>query len=132
MMTIEIDFDVFKTLTIRRDSEEVTYNDVLRDLLGLDKISKQTTPSDDITPSEGAWITKGVRFPNGTDFRANYKGQTFHGKVQNSFLVVDGKRFDSPSAAAVDITGNSVNGWIFWECRLPGQNTWQMIKSLRK
>jgi hypothetical protein len=132
MNTIEIDFDVFKALTLRRESEEVTYNDVLRDLLGLDKISKRDVKSDDITLSDGAWITKGVRFPNGTEFRANYKGQTYQGKVQNNHLVVDGKRFDSPSSAAVNITGNPVNGWIFWECRLPGKNSWQIIKSLRK
>ena len=130
MMTIEIDFDVYKAITIRRESEEISCNDVLRDLLGLDKKSRQDTS--EVTASNGVWITKGVRFPNGTEFRANYKGQSYQGKVTNSYLLVDGKRFDSPSAAAVDITGNPVNGWIFWECRLPGKNSWQMIKSLRK
>jgi hypothetical protein len=28
---------------------------------------------------------------------------------------VDGRRFDSPSAAANNITKTAVNGWIFWK-----------------
>ena len=131
MRTIEIDFDVFKALTMRRDSEEVSYNDVLREMLGLEKKSKQDT-SNAVAAADDVWVTKGVRFPNGTEFRAKYKGQTYRGKVQNCCLVVDGKRFDSPSPAAIDITGNSVNGWRFWECRLPGDSSWQMIQSLKK
>src|SRR6266576_3665144 len=35
MRTIEVDFDVYKALTSRRPTEEVTENEVLRDLLGL-------------------------------------------------------------------------------------------------
>jgi len=34
MAAIEIDFDVFKELTQRRRDESVTYNDVIRALLG--------------------------------------------------------------------------------------------------
>jgi hypothetical protein len=128
--TIEIDFDVFKALTLRRASEDVSYNDVLREVLGLRRrkdASSQTSNS----PGEGDWAPKGVRFPAGTEFRANYKGKVHLGRVEGGALVVDGKRFDSPSAAAVSITGNPVNGWTFWECRLPGKNSWQMLKALR-
>jgi hypothetical protein len=131
MTTIEIDFDVFKELTIRRTTESVTYNDVLRELLGLNQLIS-STPIPENASAVGAWTTKGVTFPAGTEFRASYKGQTISGKVDSGFLVVNGKRFDSPSSAAVSITGNMVNGWIFWECRLPGKTTWQLIKSLRK
>jgi hypothetical protein len=131
MMTIEIDFDVFKELTNRRTTESVSYNDVLRELLGLNPLKKSVL-SPDVATSAGAWTTKGVTFPEGTEFRANYKGRTISGRVESGFLVVNGKRFASPSAAAVSITGNMVNGWIFWECRLPGKVSWQIIKSLRK
>ena len=130
-MNIEIDFDVFKELTNRRVTENITYNDVLRELLGLNP-AKTSVISSTFEFSAGAWTTKGVTFPAGTEFRANYKGQTIIGKVESGFLVVNGKRFDSPSAAAVSITGNMVNGWIFWECRLPGKTSWQIIKTLRK
>jgi hypothetical protein len=131
MMNIEIDFDVFKELTNRRVTENTTYNDVLRQLLGLNQ-SKTSILSPDLEFSAGAWTTKGVTFPAGTEFRANYKGKTIVGKVETGYLVVNGKRFDSPSAAAVSITSNMVNGWIFWECRLPGKTSWQIIKTLRK
>jgi hypothetical protein len=131
MMNIEIDFDVFKELTNRRTSEGVTYNDVLRELLRLEP-SKTTATSPNIAVSAGAWTTKGVTFPPGTEFRATYKGRAIFGKVESGFFVVNGKQFDSPSAAAVSITGNMVNGWIFWECRFPGRTSWQIIKTLRK
>lgn len=131
MTNIEIDFDVFKELTNRRAAENVTYNDVLRDLLGLEPFKSSVTSSA-FEPPTGSWTTKGVTFPAGTEFRANYKGKAIFGKVESGFLVVNGKRFDSPSAAAVSLTGNMVNGWIFWECRLPGKTSWQVIKTLRK
>ncbi len=129
MRTIEIDFDVLKAIMMRRPSEEVTENDVLRDLLGLPP--KRSVATDVGGPAPNDWITKGVRFPVGTDFRANYKGQTYLARVEGSALLLNGKRFDSPSAAAMSITGNPVNGWTFWECRLPGRTSWQMLKALR-
>ena len=131
MRTIEVDFDVFKALTTRRPSEEVTENDVLRELLGLPTKRKQSTPTS-TNPAPSDWITKGVRFPAGTEFRASYKGQTYLGRVEAGALVLNGKPFDSPSAAAVSITNNPVNGWHFWQCRLPGEAGWKMIKTLRK
>ncbi len=129
MRTIEVDFDVFKAITMRRSSEEVTENDVLRDLLGLPP--KRAMPTATGGPAPGDWVTKGVRFPVGTEFRANYKGQTYLARVEGGALVLNGQQFDSPSAAAVSITGNPVNGWTFWECRLPGRTSWQMLKTLR-
>ena len=131
MPTIEVDFDVFKALTMRRPSEEVTENDVLRQLLRLP--SRQGAALAPGVPNPGDWVTKGVRFPSGTEFRAVYKGQTHLARAENGALVLNSKRFDSPSAAAMSITGNKpVNGWTFWQCRLPGQAGWKMIKALRK
>ncbi|MGV8081753.1 MAG: DUF4357 domain-containing protein [Syntrophales bacterium] len=130
-MDIEIDFDVFKKLTAMRESETETYNDVLRKLLGLSRAQGLLLPQESSTTAV-AWTTKGVTFPGGTEFRATYKGQTIFGSVEAGALVVDGKRYNSPSAAAVAITGNPVNGWIFWECKLPGKSSWQIIKSLRR
>lgn len=130
MPTVQVDFDVFKALTMRRASEEVTENDVLRQLLGLS--TYKPGPAQPGAPAPGDWITKGVRFPAGTEFRATYKGQTYLARVEGGALVLSGKRFDSPSAAAVSITRNAVNGWRFWEARLPGQAGWKIIEALRK
>jgi hypothetical protein len=130
MRTIEVDFDVYKALTMRRPSEDVTENDVLRELLGLSRGGKPAAAAHALEP--GDWVSKGVRFPAGTELRANYKGQTYLGRVEGGALLLNARRFDTPSAAAMSITGNPVNGWTFWECRLPGRASWQLLRALRK
>lgn len=131
MQTIEIDFDVFKELTIRRTSEEVTYNDVLRSLLKLGPSKKLEGEGHVGSEGSQSWVAKGIVFPHGTEFRSTYKGQVYYGKVENGALVVNGKRFNSPSAAAREITNNSVNGWIFWECKMLGENSWKLMSNVR-
>lgn len=127
MKSIEIDFEVYKHLTMMRETEEHTYNDVLRDLLDLEKIKNGQSAA-----KEGkAFVSKGVSFPHGTTFRATYKGENYYATVKDGALIFDGKAHTSPSSAAIAVSGNSVNGWIFWECQFPGENTWQTIKSLR-
>ena len=135
--TLEVDFDVYKTVFARRANESVTENDVLRELLGLpptgQQLSQHTEQS--VRPSNSSpedWVAKDVRFPVGTDFRATYKGRLHTARVQGGALIVDGKPYDSPSAAAAGVTGNAVNGWRFWECRLPGKSAWQLIENLRR
>lgn len=131
MHTIEVDFDVFKELMIRRETEEVSFNDVLRKILGLPPV-KALPRAKAAAAAAPPWVSKGVSFPDGTKFRATYKGQTCTGIVENGALVVNGERFNSPSAAAISITGNPVNGWRFWECRKPGQQGWTLIAGLRR
>ena len=99
MRTIEVDFDVFKAITLRRASEEVSENDVLRTLLGLPTI--KGAPHALAGVVAGDWVTKGVRFPAGTEFRASYKGQTWLARVEAGALVLKGVRYDTPSAAAM-------------------------------
>lgn len=130
METIEIDFDVYKQLTIRRKTANVSYNDVLRELLGLDAAEPAVATPE--AASAGGWTTKGVTFPEGTEFRSTYKGKTITGKVNGGLLIVNGQSFNSPSSAACSLTGTSVNGWIFWECRFPGRTGWQLLKTLKK
>jgi len=130
MPTIDIDFDVFKAITARRPSADVSENDVLRRVLGLPAKEMETPARAMLAP--GDWITKGVRFPSGTEFRASYRGKTYLARVESGALVLHGTRFDSPSAAAMSITKNPVNGWTFWQARLPGHSDWRTIKFFRK
>jgi len=130
MRTIDVDSDVYKALTARRPSENVTENDVLRELLRLPPRQQGKMPL--TIQSKGDWMAKGIRFPAGTEFRASYKGQTYLARVEDGALVLNGERFDTPSSAAMSITKSPVNGWTFWECRVPGQGSWQMIKTLRR
>ncbi|MDD5297169.1 MAG: DUF2924 domain-containing protein [Rhodocyclaceae bacterium] len=133
MYTIDVDFEVYKQLTVRRSTEDVTYNDVICELLGMAQPAPISSAAKANGQSSADWVAKGVRFPVGTDFRANYKGQVHTARVESGALVLSsGKRFDSPSAAAVSITGSAVNGWRFWECRLPGKPSWQLIENLRR
>lgn len=127
MNTIEIDFDVFKQLTLRRATEQVSCNDVLRELLGLPAASPPAADS-----SRDDWIIKGARFPSGTEFQATHKGKHFTAKVGGGGLILNGQRYGTPSAAAASVTGGTLNGWRFWKCRLPGEQSWQLMESLRR
>jgi Protein of unknown function (DUF2924) len=131
MYTIEVDFEVYKQLTMRRTTEDVSYNDVVRGLLGLVLDNAISLPGKD-SPSSEDWIAKDVRFPVGTEFRARYKGKVHTARVAGGALVLAGRSYTSPSPAAMSITGSSLNGWDFWECRLPGKTTWQLMNSLRR
>jgi hypothetical protein len=126
MATIDVDFEVYKELTSRRPTESTSYNEVIRKLLGW---NPQTTA----VSNEGsqAWEYKGARFPHGTDFRAPYRGRTYLAKVEDGKLIYDERPMNSPSEAAHAVTGTSVNGWKFWECRLPGTSKWRSIEALR-
>lgn len=132
MATIQVDFEVYKEITLRRESETVSENDVIRKLLGLDEKRSKNKGELDSNKSNGIpWINKGVTFPHGTKFRATYKGQHYTAQVENGALLLNGKSFNSPSAAAISITRNSVNGWMFWECQFPNSNKWELIANLR-
>jgi len=128
MRLIEIDFEVFKKITAKRTSEDVTENDVLRELFGL---KPQKSPKPHQAFNKKSWVIKGIEFPHGTKFRANYKGKPYEAIVENAKLYLNGKNYHSPSQAAISITNNTVNGWTFWECQFPEKTNWQLLKSLR-
>lgn len=131
--TIEIDFDVFKALTARRETPAVTDNDVIRELLGLESRSHASGSPNGTAHSNGtSWVCKGVTFPHGTEFRMTYKGQMYQARAEEGALVYKGERFTSPSPAAMKITGTQVNGWKHWECKLPDSGRWVPISELRK
>ncbi|MGH7557368.1 MAG: DUF2924 domain-containing protein [Gemmatimonadota bacterium] len=128
METLQVDFEVWKELTIRRERPDHSCNDVLRDLLGLPEPA-ETMPS----KSGRGWTSKGVFFPEGTKFRATYKGQTYYAEVKDGGLEVNGKgHHTSTSAAAKAVTGTSVNGWLFWGCQLPGASGWASVNEMHR
>jgi hypothetical protein len=128
MAMIEVDFDVFKALTAKRPTETVTYNDVLRELLRLGPAH-----SDSAARQLRDCVFDGIGFPEGTQFRKTYKGQTYTAEIKNGrWIGTDGKPRKSPSDAAVSITKNNVNGWRFWECKRPSDMDWQLMDNLRR
>jgi hypothetical protein len=126
--SIPIDFEVFKALTARLKSSEDTYNSVLRREL---KLGIESLTSERIEHGR-PWNIDGVSLPHGTELRARHKGETHFGRVEDGALVVRGKRYASPSPAAIAITGTSINGWKFWEYRRFGSTGWSIIDGLRK
>ncbi|MBW9116621.1 DUF4357 domain-containing protein [Rhizobium cauense] len=127
MPMIDISFDTYKHLTLLRAREEVTYDDVIRGLLKL----PTTLPEVQRAPEKKAWSFKSITLPHGTELRANYKGKTYEAGVVDGVWMQNGQPQTSPSAAANAITGNSVNGWTFWEAKLPDQHRWRALASLR-
>lgn len=145
-MQVEIDFEVFKGLTARLTSEADTYNEVIRRLLGLPATEASLLPGEFDVPGQpavahgegvlaqlagGVWFSN-VYFPNGTMFRATYKGKTYRARVQNSQWVDEfGLMRKSPSDAASAISNTNVNGWRFWFVRRPQDEDWQRMDALK-
>ena len=130
MTTIDVDFEVWQKLTALRKGEDDSYNNVVRRLLKLGSAKVE-----DVSTGSGgtSWVVKGVSIPHGTEFRFSHKGIIHLGTVNEGALELsDGRRFSSPSAAAVAITGNNVNGWRAWECKLLGSSQWARMDSLRR
>jgi hypothetical protein len=131
MATIEIDFEVFKALTALRQSEAITCNDVIRDLLGLGGESKDQVTSTEAPRPMGCTF-QGVHFPEGTEFRVIYKGQLYSARIESGAWMQNGRPYYSPSEAAVAITGGGVNGWRFWECKRPNDTRWRKMDDIRR
>lgn len=130
MTTVTVDFEVFKEITRRRTSESVSENDVLREALGLDKKPSLKPVNGRSEPNNA--VFKGVAFPEGTQFRATYKGRTYTAEIRNGLWTdPDGLVRNSPSEAAVKITGKPWNGWRFWHCKRPTDSGWILIDTLR-
>lgn len=127
MRAIEIDFEVFKELTIRRQTESHSENDVLRELLKLPARTTARKPKGD----RRDWISYGVTFPDGTQLRGQRKGVEFTARVENGVLMVGNKKADGLSPAVRLATGKGENGWKFWYVRRPGETGWTLADQLR-
>ena len=99
---------------------------VLKNLETVDSDTKKN-------PIDGLpWIIDGLAFPKGTEFRGKYKGYFYYGKVSNGALMMNGREFLSPCAAAMAITRSSIDGWLFWDCKTPGASSWINIHTLKQ
>jgi hypothetical protein len=127
-MQIDVDFDVYKALTVNRATEEVTYNDVLRELLGLGAAKPVMSTAN---KGSGGATFKGVFLPNGTQFRVRYKGTLYTAEIKSGQWVdQNGASRSSPSDAASAITKTQVNGWRFWEVKRPNDPAWRKLVAL--
>jgi hypothetical protein len=146
MKTISIDFDVHRAIELERRGFDEPENDALRRLLRLPTASKPQQSAqpdaprkgDDLSTTQGAaWSWKGVVLPHGTDLRMDYRGQMVRVRVEQGKWMIDGKSYTSPSDAASSSVltkeGDhpSLNGWIYWEVKRPGDGTWRKLQALK-
>jgi hypothetical protein len=133
LKTIEIDFDVHKKIEEARMSFADTPNDVLRRLLGLvpQKSTDSKQPAESSMRDSGGMQLDGIFLPAGTELRKRYKGILHSAHVESGSIVLNGKRFQSPSMAGIEVTGYNVNGYRFWEGRLPGSSQWRLLERIR-
>ena len=154
-MQIEIDFDVFKALTALRESEADSYNGVIRNLLNLPKHNTEQAltglgmfgRSHARAPAlrasvpalgsalmgalGGIWFGN-IHFPEGTKFRATYKGRTYLAEIkEGQWIGSDGVARSSPSDAAGAISGTNVNGWRFWHALRPDDLEWRRLDEFK-
>jgi predicted CopG family antitoxin len=131
MSTIEIDFEVYKALTMLRENESTSYNDALRRLLRLG-IEKAELAEEAPEDSDKGCTMQGINFPEGTQFRVTYKGRTYNAQIRGARWVdQEGCVRTSPSDAATAITRNNVNGWRFWWFKRPGDASWRKLRELQ-
>ncbi|PAL21216.1 hypothetical protein [Sphingopyxis sp. GW247-27LB] len=143
-MQIEIDFEVWQALTARLQNERDNYNEAIRRLLNLPATEvspgfgeidtpglPDTLPLPGGSTVSGAWFSN-VFFPDGTFFRATYKGRTHRAQIRGSQWIDEfGNIRTSPSDAASAISRTNVNGWRFWYVRRPIDEDWVRMDALK-
>jgi negative regulator of replication initiation len=142
MKTIEIDFAVHRLIELERRDFDEPENAALRRLLKLPEtdhaVQSVTSASVEEINSDGdPWYWKGVRLPHGTEVRMEYAGQIVRGVIEQGRWLVNGQTYKSPSDAAgssvvtKDGTRPSLNGWMYWEVKRPGDVSWRRLQGLK-
>ncbi len=131
MQSIKIDLEVYKIVESKRDSFEESPNDILRRLLGLPSLLEESKTQEANDDRQG-WAVGGVFIRKGTPIRSSYKGHVVKAAVVHGGLEFNGKKYTSPSGAAMEATGNNVNGWRFWEYLDQDSGIWRQLDFLRK
>ena len=139
LMPIEIDFDIHKAIV----NEQRTFDEppylAIRRLLKLPDVP-QLSIDEEVAKSGRAWQRNGVEIPHGSPARMSYmRGtQVFEGNFFDGRLVIDGRAFASLSEAASCLartglgTRTQLDGWKYWETKLPGDDKWVSLRELRR
>jgi hypothetical protein len=86
------------------------------------------------------WVEDGVEVPHGSFAKMEYLrgSQVYEGRFLNGKLVVNGKSYEALSAAASalaktkDGSNPSLNGWLYWKAKFPGELTWRSLGEMRQ
>ena len=129
MKSIKADFPRVGKPVFQQSSQETNQKDIFVMPYDVDNVESKSGKDPMDTPH---WVSEGVAFPSGTEFRCKYKGYYYYGNVKNGALMLNGNKFFSPCEAAVTITRNPVDGWLLWDCKLPGTSSWVSLYTLRQ
>jgi hypothetical protein len=131
---IAIDLDVHKAIELERKSLNETENQILRRLLGIDRLSSTLSSSG---PDGGeSWQRRGLTLPSGTDWRIIYGNEKFTGTIVDGRFRFRSRSFKSPSGLAIALCSTakgertSLNGWRYVEIFQPAQGRWIKLQDL--
>jgi hypothetical protein len=146
MEKIEIDWEIHQMIEAERKGFAEPRYLALRRLLGLS--APAAAPAPETAPIVQAlgdgmpWTKNGVTIPHGAPARMEYgRGswfQVYEGQFLNGRLVVNDQSFDTLSAAAKalattkDGKKTSLDGWLYWKVKLPGDTEWRSIGGMRR
>ena len=133
-MSLDIHTHEFNEIMSRMDRLEAR----LRNLERLLSPRRPVGQKGAVRPSPGRpWIGHGVTLPEGTELRMT-DGDRFHfGTISGGLWVVNGRRHESPSSAAVAVLRMrrpervGINGWTAWYVKRPGDRDWIFLNELR-
>lgn len=138
LQKIEIDLEIHKLIEAERRSFGEPPYVALRRLLNLPELEQ--IGQQPATTTGRPWSEGDVVVPHGALARMKYGrgSQVFEGTFLDGKLVVNGQAFDSLSAAAnaLAVTKDgkkpSLNGWLYWETKFPGESYWRSLNAMRK
>ncbi len=137
-LTIEIGLPVHKAIEAQRRSFEETHDDILMRLLDIGANDGLGVEGPAVDAAAGRpWVWKGVRLPHGTQLRMSYNGAEHHAEIRDGVWVLEEGVARSPSGAASLIARTRrgrkthLDGWRYWQARLPGEALWTPIAALQ-
>jgi hypothetical protein len=137
LQSIEVDWDIYKMIETERRGFDEPHYAALRRLLKLPDVKVLT---DTEVETGRPWVEDGVEVPHGSLARMEYLrgSQVYEGRFLNGKLVVNGKSFEALSAAASTLAQTkhgskpSLNGWLYWKAKFPGETVWRSLGEMRQ
>ena len=137
LQSIEIDWDIYKMVESERRSFDEPHYAALRRLLKLPTL--KGSPESEAGAGR-PWVEDGVEVPHGSLARMEYLrgSQVYEGRFLNGKLVVNGKSYEALSAAASTLAQTkhgskpSLNGWLYWKAKFPGEIAWRSLAEMRQ
>ena len=77
------------------------------------------------------WSKDGITLPHGTKLRMAFNGQEQYGEIANGNIYVGGQNYNSLSDAARELSGQSMNGWLWWDVKMPDENCWTALRWIK-